>query len=177
MFLIISTCDQFISHWIVVGSLWILWQYLYLIVNCFIEYQSWNDIGDSGITSLSSGLKVNSCVTSLGLEICIFEEWVAWSVFFISLAFTTILEIQEHVHWEKWWRIIQLWHHWIWEWFYETWEMMFCPLIVFERNGIGSSGVLSLRSGLEVNSTITSIGLEWCFCMMFIFRFEDICVW
>ena len=129
-------------------------------MNWFIKYQSWNNIGDSGIRSLSSGLKVNSCVTSLGLEICILKNGL-YKVFFILLSFTTILEIQEHVHWEKWWRIIQLLHHWIWELFYKTWYMMFFPWLLLweELYWFIRSIIIKIRIGGKSNNNINWIGI------------------
>ena len=65
------------------------------------------DFGDSGATSLSEVLKVNSSLTQLVLEMSLLLNMINW-LLLNHIPFVTILENQEQHHYQKDWRLI---HH------------------------------------------------------------------
>ena len=66
-----------------------------------------NRIGDSGVTSLSEALKVNSSLTQLNLRVSLLMNMINW-LLLNHIPFVTILVHQEQHHYQKDWRLIHL---------------------------------------------------------------------
>ena len=76
-----------------------------------------NNIGDSGASSLSEALKVNSSLTQLNLGVSLLLNMINW-LLFNHIPFWTILEIQEQHHYLQHWRLIHHSLNWSWNWVY-----------------------------------------------------------
>ena len=145
-----------------------------------------NNIGDTGVSSLSSALEVNSTLTSLDLRMCF--VWIVFSVFCFVISLVcyfdlwwTRLENQEYHHCQNHWRLIHLSLNWTWEWdcccccCFHNWDWEFYWA---DRNNIGDSGLSSLSEGLKVNSSLTSLTLVFTFyfCIYSLSLFLYYCV-
>ena len=73
-----------------------------------------NSFGESGVTSLSEALKVNSSLTQLNLELSLLLNMINW-LLFNHIQFITILVHQEQHHYQKDWRLIHHSLNWSWD--------------------------------------------------------------
>ena len=85
------------------------------------SHSIYNKIGDSGATSLSEALKVNSSLTQLNLRLSLWLNMINW-LLLNHIPFITILVHQEQHQYQKYWRLIHhsinwtcMWvYNWIW---------------------------------------------------------------
>ena len=125
---------------------------------CFIFRSFWNNIGDSGVTSLSEVLKVNSSLTYIELEVTSYYPLAF--ILFLYHSHGTKLAIQEQRHCLKFLRLIHLSLTWVLErvscfvsfWFFMRHENNVCDL-----------GLSALSSALEVNSSLIFLNLSFSF--------------
>ena len=82
MFIIVSIEGQFISHCVESGS-HLRFNYALLTIG-FVFISIGNDIGETGSSSLSSALEVNSTLTSLDLRMSLNLNDFFWFHFCIS---------------------------------------------------------------------------------------------
>ena len=110
IFIIISTGGQFISHFI--GNESVFYQ-MCKMTFIFIHFFVRNRIGGSGMCSLSSGLEVNSTITSIRLEECFLSSGI-FSCFFQNefVLITELVDIQDQFHCHGSLRDCRTWHHW-----------------------------------------------------------------
>ena len=118
-----------------------------------------NEIGESGATSLSESLKVNSSLTHLDLTKSLLSNMSNW-LFFNNNPFLTILETQEQHQYQKHWRSI---HHSL-NWtcgieFIIEYDWLIIIESHFICNEIGDSGLSSLSEALKVNSSLTHLDI------------------
>ena len=116
-----------------------------------------NEIGDSGTTSLSSALKVNSSLTHLNLCVNLLMNMINW-LLFNHIPFVTILEIQEQHHYQKHWRLIHHSLNWTWNWvYYWIWLIDYYSITFFFKQHWFIRNNIIIR-GIEGQFITHSIG-------------------
>ena len=170
IFIIISAGDKFNSHFIWFESIFYQMNKCYLF--SFIAFVR-NEISESGMSSLSSALEVNSTVTSVRLEECIyiklnllyFLKWICvdnriggypgpvsllW--LFEGLPHLTSLDLNV----------------WVFN------KGSFYSFFMILWKGIGDSGACSIGDVLKVNSTLTKLYLWIEELMIQMIQLDDI---
>ena len=114
------------KHWELIHHS-INWTWIEFIIESvkliFIQYHyTSNKIRDSGITSLSEALKVNSSLNQLQLILSLLLNMIIW-LLFNHITFLPILENQEQHHYQKHWELIHHSLNCIWEWVYWMWSI------------------------------------------------------